>query len=227
MLCALLNWLVRAAEIAPARPHPSQNFIELYGLQKIQQSVARRDPVTGEKINKLRKSYENKVKNLKLDGRNKAQANQGELIGLLDPLWNNDAGNGHTWWTAKWYSDDNKGENEGKRLGEAASHEDLFSKLDKAFDMCPGRLPPKEHREWDNMLGLDDTGAAAGGRTPGGGAVKPQPAAAPAAQTTGAVPGRPDRAGKKRRYNDSSFEGYEGYDEDGSSVKRPKHKVSI
>ncbi|CAK3995634.1 Mediator of RNA polymerase II transcription subunit 19 [Lecanosticta acicola] len=206
------------SRVEPVKPHPSQNFIELYGLQKIQQSVARRDPVTGEKINKLRKSYENKVKNLKLDGRNKAQSNQGELGGLLHPGWDERTPEGDTLWVHTWTKED---ANQGKRLDLSEDRENLFSKLGAAFDMLPGKLPPKEHREWDNMLGLDDQTVAAGNRTPAGAAANPQPAAASPANT---ARGNPDRPGKRRRYHEGTYVGYGDDDEDNGSAKRQKQQ---
>ena len=50
------------------------------------------------KINKLRKSYEGKVKALGLDGRNKAQSNQKELEGLADAGWSLMSPEGRTLW---------------------------------------------------------------------------------------------------------------------------------
>lgn len=73
--------------IARQRPHPNQDLLELYGLRGIQASVRRVDPVTGQKVNKLRKSYEGKLKELNLDGRNKATESPKELEGLVDPGW--------------------------------------------------------------------------------------------------------------------------------------------
>jgi alanyl-tRNA synthetase len=54
-------------------------MFEVYKMQRIQASVRRVDPVTGQKVNKLRKSYEGKLKELNLDGRNKATESQKEL----------------------------------------------------------------------------------------------------------------------------------------------------
>ncbi|KAL9033478.1 MAG: hypothetical protein Q9214_007498, partial [Letrouitia sp. 1 TL-2023] len=50
--------------------------MSLFNLQSLASSVARTDPVTGEKINKMRKSYEGKVKALGLAGRNRAVKHQ-------------------------------------------------------------------------------------------------------------------------------------------------------
>ena len=85
--------------------------------------MARRDPKTGEKINKLRKSYENKVKALELEGRNKAEANSNELQGLLDPLWDSLVEGNLTMWNAKWAA-----ENDLKNLENRAAHNELAAR---------------------------------------------------------------------------------------------------
>jgi len=233
------------AHVPRSQPHPSQNLVELYDLGRIQKSVARRDPVTGEKINKLRKSYESKVKNLGLEGRNKAQAAPGLIEGLIDQAWENPTGDGRTWWQAQY--------EENTLLTDPNAQNELFSKLDSAFDLAPGQLPAKEHKDWHNQLGLDDVlaTAASGGRTPLGTVKAPAAAPSAIAKTAPAVaarssapssprniPGRPERSGKKRRYDDNSFEGYTGYGDDdgystggaddlgrrGSNAKRQKRK---
>jgi hypothetical protein len=250
MLRALLNAPDYPA-IVPSRPHPTHNLISVFDLQAIQKKVARRDPVTGEKINPLRKSYANKVKFLGLEGKNKAQPNNGELEGLVEPGWNMDVGDGVTMWDQRWQD---------FRLDDEKPKEDILSKLESALKMEPGRLPKQEHAEWKNTLGLDDVAAAVAAAAtttkPAAAAVaaKPLPGnlhlahTAPAMAARNSAPSsprnaiRPDRTGKKRRYNDSSFEGYnDGYDEDGyntggvdengrrrdASSKRQKRKVSV
>ncbi|KJX95417.1 hypothetical protein TI39_contig4114g00003 [Zymoseptoria brevis] len=230
------------APIAISRPHPSQDLIQLYDLKRIQAAVARRDPVTGEKINVLRKSYANKVKKLGLEGLNKAQSNLHELEGLLDPMWNNDAGNGATLW---------ENHCEPMRMDKADVQEDLLNKLDDALRMKPGRLPAKEHEQWKSMLGLDEAIAPAvatkGGNTPNAAKLSGTSAFAKTSPGTGArnsAPAsprslsRPDRSNKRRRYDDTSYEGYQqGFEDDGystggvddtgrrgSGVKRQKRK---
>lgn len=210
----------------------------MYSLQDIQQSVARKDPVTGEKINKLRKSYESKVKNLGLEGKPKAKAGKAELEGLVDPAWNNTTEDGGTWWTATHAE---------TMLG-SGQEDQLFAKLDSALSFAPGKLPEEEDRQWSRELGLDEP---AGGR-------KGTPLVGPTKTVAGKAMGkthpgqlgrnsapasprsmqRPERQNKKRRYDDSSFTGYnEGFDDDGYSTggiddransggKRQKRKVS-
>ena len=247
LLCSLLSSLDITA-IAPAQPHLSQNLLELYDLQRIQASVARRDPVTGEKINKLRKSYEGKVKALGLEGRNKAQTNQKELEGLVDSGWDQMTPDGTTWWQAH---------HQDSLLSSAAAEKDIFAKLDSALKMEPGRLPGREHEQWKNLLGLDDSTTAALSSTKAPpvpvtsiptAAANSLPKTAPGAVVQSSAPvsprgitGRPERTGKKRRYDESTYAGYqEGFEDDGYStsgmddtgrrgsaaVKRQKRKVS-
>lgn len=210
-------------------------MIQLYGLQKIQASVARRDPRTGEKINKLRKSYENKVKALGLEGRNKATQNKNELWGLLHPDWSQEVEPGVTAWQAL------KG-NGNAQLGDKVAEREVFDRLSRAFDMRPGRLPAKEHKEFQSMLGLDEPGAGVkmGMAKAPNGPVSAIAKTAPAAQNWNSAPvspgdaaSRPERSNKRRRYDDSSFEGYkeayedDGYSTGGSNAKRQKRKVGV
>jgi len=213
--------------IAPSRPHTHENIIERYNLQDLQRSVARRDDA-GNKINALRKTYAGKVKNLELAGRPTAKPGNGALGGLVDPAWDNDAGDGaHNWWDMQ--------RPDGAKLSTPdGGWGDIAAKLTSAFaGLRPGQLPKAEHQEWHHNLGLDiDNNITA---TPSLPAVKPSLLANPALAKTGvaqamrnhsapASPGalaaRPDRQGKKRSYHDSSFAGYnEGFvDDDGYST---------
>ncbi|GAB7350834.1 hypothetical protein MBLNU459_g1366t1 [Dothideomycetes sp. NU459] len=195
-----------------SRPHPSLNLISLYGLDAIASTVARRDAITGEKINKLRKSYEGKVKNLGLPGRNKPTDIPGELLGFME--WPDEG-----WFDQRVY---------GKEL-ERAESGPVIAKLAKALQFNPGRLPTQEHEKWKNVLALEDGIAA---KTPLLGPsknaaqqamMKSQPpsirASAPASPHASSAY-RPDRTGKKRRYDESSYAGYaDGYqDDDGYST---------
>lgn len=239
-ICALLNTRKFVA-IAPSRPHPSQNLLELYDLSEIQRRVARLDPA-GNKI-KLRKSYASKVKNLGLEGVNKASPNQGELQGLVDPLWSSEVAPGVSMWDNRWQE---------LKLGDSTHETDLLSKLDSALQFQPGRLPKLEHETWKKTLGLDETSIAAKNAAASK-AAKPVVANAHLAKTApgtamrSSAPSSPrngirlERSGKKRSYGDSSFEGYgEGFEDDGYSTggiddtgrrrdsnKRQKRKVSI
>ncbi|EMD00955.1 hypothetical protein BAUCODRAFT_42577, partial [Baudoinia panamericana UAMH 10762] len=212
-----------AKPIAPTRPLPSENILSLYSLTVVQASVARKD-AAGNKINKLRKSYENKVKALGLMGRTKPQEGKNELLGLLDPGWDMDIGQGRTMFEAHAAE---------CLLGDRASEQDLTSKLNVALRLAPGHMPRTEHEKWKNLLALDEPRVG----TPVQAATKPvglqmNPALAKTApgqpgpqfavpRSPLAVNGvaRPERSGKKRRYDESSYAGYhEGYEDDGYST---------
>ncbi|KAH0403285.1 Rox3-domain-containing protein, partial [Aureobasidium melanogenum] len=190
-----------------SRPHPNEDLIHLYGLQSIANSVRRTDPVTGEKINKLRKSYEGKVKNFGLSGKNKPTDIEGELGGFMQ------------WDEGSWYDQ----RIHGRELDKAESSS-LMANLGRALTMNPGTLPADEHNKWKAILGLDD-----GNKTPSQPANKmvahPQMLKAQASSMRASAPAsprashpngiRPDRSNKKRRYDESSYTGYnESYQED-------------
>ena len=243
-----------------SQPQPSHDIMRLYDLTRIQASVARKDDA-GNKINKLRKSYEGKLKDLQIEGRNKAQPNKQELEGLLDPLWSSVLPSGKTMF------EEHKGE---AWLGSEEAVDNMMGMLNSALDMRPGHLPKQEHESWKHQLGLDDVMKAApmvsntNINTPMNSAVSPGaapmktaasnllsktgPAAAmrnsaPASPRNGlGISARPQRAGKKRSYGDSSYEGYTGYEDDAYSTggdddsgrrgsaggaKRQKRKVSL
>lgn len=196
---------------AKSQPHVSQNFISLYDLNNIQASVARKDPLTGEKINKLRKSYEGKVKDLA--GRNKAVIAQDELLGLAmypDEDWHNTKVTG-------------------KDLRKGAS-DSFMANLDKALDLSPGKLPPAEHEKWRNVLALDDVQVKP---LPQQYVSKVISAKTPSqfhnGQTTPAE--RPSRKAAKRLYTDDAFEGYDDaygdeHAADGSSLNGDEDRRS-
>ncbi|ANB13202.1 hypothetical protein AWJ20_1484 [Sugiyamaella lignohabitans] len=56
-------YLVSSEKVEPSKPSGNENLTELYGLTDLAASVARFDPVTGEK-RKLRKSYKNQIADL-------------------------------------------------------------------------------------------------------------------------------------------------------------------
>lgn len=203
--------------------------------------------MTGDKINRLRKSYVGKVKELGLEGRNEAKQGQAELEGLVDPAWSMELQDGRTLWQ------DHKGD---FILGEH-NQDSLFELLGPALDMRPGHLPSAEHNQWKNMLGLDDSSLTKPTPTSTSPSATTQPTktaasnllskTVPATAVRNSAPAsprnltaRPERAGKKRSYKDASFDGYaEGFEDDGystggmdepgrrsSASKRQKRKVS-
>ena len=205
--------LQREAYTLPSA-HPSNDLLSLSGLDPLAQSVARTDPVSGEKINKLRKSYEGYLKSFNLSGKNKAVKHEGEMsAGLAGDI--------------TWMPDDmwNNQQVMGRNLEDGLS-DGLLDKLDAAMTMQPGPVVNNDY--WEGML-VDDK------------MVKPpvpgDPASRKAMPVPGNVPGkgkangvvgsqqqqqqpvanRPQRASKKRRYDDDSYEGYgEGFEDDAS-----------
>ena len=200
-------------------PHLQQDLLSLFRLQPLAASVARTDPVTGEKINKMRKSYEGKVKNFGLAGRNRAiKHERAKGMGLLEMA---------QWPEEEWHNQKIAGKDVRKGLPGG-----ILAKLEKAMQMQPGPVPNTKDNDWEDLLGHEK--------------VRPLPTiheqntknpipaeklkAKPNAQVNGtrtpmskdqaADIERPKRAGKKRRYDEHSFEGYgEGFvDDDGDLV---------
>ena len=177
----------------------TQNLIPLFGLQPLAATVARTDPVTGEKINKMRKSYEGQLKTLGLAGRNRSVKHEdGKVMGLREMT---------LWPEEEWQSQKVGGKDIHKGLSSG-----ILAKLDKAMQMQPGLLP--NNNDWENLLGNDNPKL-----------VEPTKALKipnkPLAKTNSQVNGgtanaetvRPQRTNKKRSYGDASFEGYTGYAE--------------
>ncbi|KAL9607199.1 MAG: hypothetical protein Q9167_007865 [Letrouitia subvulpina] len=176
-------------------------------------SVARTDPVTGEKINKMRKSYEGKVKALGLAGRNRAVKHQpGKAMGLLEMA---------QWPEEEWINQKVHG-----RQVQAGLADGTLAKLDKAMQMQPGPVPNTNEYDWDDLLGTEKIKplptveerskkilSADPSKTKVNGQVNG--AHVPANAVAATEISRPKRAGKKRRYDEDSFEGYgEGYNDD-------------
>ena len=197
-------------------PHLQQDLLDLFGLKPLAATVARTDPTTGEKINKMRKSYEGKVKTFGLAGRNRAVKHDHEKsLGLL-PM---------TRWPAdEWHNQKVHGRDVRNGLSEAT-----MQKLSAAMQMQPGPVKNTPEHDWEDLLGNEK--------------VKPLPAidenakkpvradfgAKPNGQTNGVrlksnkaivtEANRPQRAGKKRSYQDVNFEGYgEGYLDDEEDI---------
>ncbi|KAK2873918.1 hypothetical protein FQN49_001989 [Arthroderma sp. PD_2] len=207
---------------------------EAIGLCKsrpIAASVARTDPVTGEKINRLRKSYEGKIKGLGLAGRNKPVKQEPGAPGGLRNLM--------MWPDEEWYNQ----KVAGKEITTAESDTAFYKQQLRAMKMEPGLTPRNEY--WEDVLGHEKPSKNAAEQLPkkaGSGSFRhtPQSNGTPAAQTSTVVPdpGRPKRAGRKRSYHDSSFVGYgEGFpdddelegsfysnEDDGSSAGKKKRK---
>ena len=171
-------------------------------------TVARVDPATGKKINKLRRSYEGQVKTLGLAGRNKAVKHEegSSSMSLVEMS---------AWPDEEWYVQKVSGKELPKGLSSGA-----LSKLEKALKLEPGPVPKND--EWENILGHESRK----GPLPESKAKQPVQPTARAPKANGQINGvaglptekgvaRPQRARKRTRYDDASFEGYgEGFVDD-------------
>lgn len=184
-------------------PDPSLDLISLYNLAPIGKSVMRADPITGEKINRLRKSYEGKLKGLGLSGRNKAVKHEGPSGGLRELTM---------WPEEEWRNQ----QVHGKEIKVADIDSSLYKLQMRAMKMEPGPLPNNER--WEDLLGHEKpskhqtvevnknlpttSNVSRPGQTNG---------------MTSVVETERVRStrGKKRNYDDNSFVGYgEGYADD-------------
>lgn len=215
---------------APTGPDPALDLISVYGLGSVVRSVARIDPVTGEKINRLRKSYEGKLKGLGLSGRNKPVKHELGTPGGLRHLtmWPEEE-----WQNQKVY---------GKEIKVAEVDSDLEQLQMRAVKLEPGAVPNNEY--WEDVLGHEKLsskhpGPAALGKKPVVSAGTPRPVAQPNGAPTAVEPERTRTTrGRKRHYDDNSFVGYgEGYADDddegafystgeGGKKKRKKDHIS-
>lgn len=221
------------AAVALSLPHHSQDLISLYRLTPTAAKVARIDPVTGEKINKLRSSYQNHIKSFQIAGRNKPIKHEEGQHGMsLRDI--------AAWPEEEWRNQKKTSKEVSRGLSTTA-----LAKLEKAMKMEPGPVPKNE--EWESILGhekIKPSGTLAmeaDDRRAG----SDRKAAKANGQMNGNVQGgsegeaiRARRTGKRRRYDDDSFEGYgEGYvdddrddadglSSDGGTKKKKRRKVS-
>jgi hypothetical protein len=171
--------------------------------------VARTDPVTGEKINKLRKSYEGHIKALQIAGKPKAVKMEGAISQI------------HEWPEEEWYNQKVHGKEYEKALDaeKGSLTTDFDSLLNSAFaGMAPGPLPTGDSNRYRAYLGTDEVSKSKVG--PDGAASRSiHPASAtptPINSAAGSRASRPERSGSKRSYTDASFQGYsEGFTDDG------------
>lgn len=207
MTVVLVRPTVDTAALAytPTGPDPRLDLVSLYGLGPVAASVARTDPVTGEKINRLRKSYEGKIKLLGLSGRNKPVKRDPNARGGLRELM--------MWPEEEWYNQ----KVYGKEIKVAEPDSTLYKMQMRAMKFEPGPLPNNEY--WEDVLGYEKPGKSSMG-DPGRKQSPPYPAYPPMARQPGKANGtpkattpipavsRPQRTGKKRSYTDDSFVGY-------------------
>ena len=194
----------------------SQHLLGKYGLHDLLSSVARTDPQIGEKINKLRKSYEGQIKTAGLSGRNKPHKEERiavpgiddpqsrmKLLAIKDPKE----------FDATQHDTDPE---HPQRVGDLDSN-GFRDKMKSALRLNSGTMKKSTTVEWDDVLGHDP-------KRPGIQTVPSQPAlhaqqqqrvpngVRPVQQT--AIPSAADKMrtrGKKRSYGDATFEGYHGF----------------
>lgn len=168
--------------------------------------------MTGEKINRLRKSYEGKVKSLGLAGRNRAVKYEKDKMPGLGALTDLPE--------EEWQYQKVKGRDVQNGLSSAS-----LAQLEKAMRMQPGPVP--NNNEWEDLLGFEKAAPIQAVIEPAPKAQREMHSVKANGLTNGArlktgkssalaseVP-RPKRSGKKRRYDEHSFEGYgEGFVDD-------------
>ena len=168
--------------------------------------MARIDPITGEKINRLRKSYEGKLKGLGLAGRNKPVKHEPSAPGGLIQL---------TMWPEEEWQNQKV---TGKEIKVAEVDSTLHDLQMRAMKMEPGPVPNNDF--WEDVLGHEKLSKHHAGDAGG-----KKMSASRAAQLNGGavvpeiVEQQPERTrasrGRKRNYDDNSFVGYgEGYADD-------------
>ncbi|RMD43456.1 hypothetical protein DV735_g1671, partial [Chaetothyriales sp. CBS 134920] len=223
-------FLLCRSKLRPSRPNPSNHLLGIYGLSPLLGDVIRTDPITGEKINKLRKSYEGQIKLFGLAGKNKPdpcvrkkepveEAEPGPLRKTIGSSWRGLQSD------QDWYTENPS--------SEIATDDDLRRRMRKALAIQPG--PVRNPTEWDEYLGHDKarpslghTPVAAPRKVPNG--IIQQP------RTREPVDKRTTR-GKKRSYEDDSFVGYgDGYsdvedgardDDDDAAARKKRRRPSF
>jgi hypothetical protein len=147
-----------------------------------------------------------------------------ELEGLIDPGWDELTQNGITLWQ----------EQNPTANTEGPLKNDMLANLDAALAFRHGRLPKDEYKNWNYQLGLNapplkpaatnTTAMKDIPKTATSNFLKANigPLASRSAPSSPANPlGRPDRTGKKRSYQEGSWEGYGDFDD--ASGKRRRH----
>lgn len=183
--------------------------------------MARTDPKTGEKINKMRKSYENHIKGLQIAGKPKAVKMENvftQLTEMPEDVYQAQKVSGREF-----------------EIALDPKRKEIVPQFDALLNaalggMGPGTLPTSDATRYKAYIATDDS-------------AKPKPAAdgpghrgTPAPSTSApyntGVPSRasrPERSNAKRSYTDGSFQGYgEGFADDSGAddghggVKRRK-----
>lgn len=176
-------------------------MLSMYGLGPLLRTVARLDPDTGEKINKLRKSYEGQIKNFQLSGRNKPVKHEPSRgPSLRESI-------GSAPWPAPLETDEDWNRDHAKR--KITADDEFKTKLRQAMQMQPGKV--RDEQKWDDVLGHEKTRpmpTAAANSVSAAGVQRPNGLLRP----SNAADAKRTTRGKKRSYGDDSFVGYgDGY----------------
>ncbi|EXJ83930.1 hypothetical protein A1O1_07559 [Capronia coronata CBS 617.96] len=231
-------FLLCRSKVERQKPNPQQHLLALYGLGPLLRSVARTDPKTGEKINKLRKSYEGQIKSFGLAGRNKPVKGERNVEEDQPGPLRRMAG------SSPWGLEPDEQWNAEHARTKIEVTPDFRAKLKQATQMQPGTVRNNDH--WEDVLGFDKPKPQPYAMTP------QQPAAAPPALSRlangaavrtqsqpvfGVASAEPKRQtrGKKRSYGDDSFVGYgegfsdpeDGDDGDDYGSQRKRKKVML
>lgn len=191
----------------PSRPHASQDLFELYKLGPLARSVARTNPVTGEKTNKLRKSYEGQIKKMQISGKHKAVKMDGKLTGLMS------LPEDEYYATVVSDKDVSKVALNPEGTGLNPSLGDLVSRA--LGGIGPGGLSPPEVMKYRQYIGADDTAKPKPNLEPAPHRTTPSASGTPNTHTPISRISRPERTGSKRQYTDGSYQGYgEGFADD-------------
>ncbi|KAK5089979.1 hypothetical protein LTR05_000147 [Lithohypha guttulata] len=175
----------------------SKHILGTYGLHDLLSGMARTDPSTGEKINKLRKSYEGQIKTAGLSGRNRPwkepRAEDSEHSNMY----------GWSRLPPERFAEDQVE----SKVGDIDS---LRRGMGSALQLNSGTMPPKMIAEWDDVLGHEAKRPAAPQHTPSQQQSRIPNGVRPAQHLT--VPSDKIKTrGKKRSYGDHTFDGYTGY----------------
>ncbi|KAK6379733.1 hypothetical protein LTS17_005806 [Exophiala oligosperma] len=206
-------FLLCRSKVERQRPNPQQHLLALYGLGPLLRTVARTDPRTGEKINKLRKSYEGQIKSFGLAGRNKPVKGERNVEEDQPGPLRRMAG------SSAWGLQPEEQWNAEHGTSKIGVTPDFRVKLKQAMQMQPGNVRNNAH--WEDVLGFD----------------KPKPNTLPTQQKShpptpvhvaNGIPrqsaqptaeAKRQTRGKKRSYGDDSFVGYgEGFSDQDDAV---------
>lgn len=171
----------------------NDHLLGKYGLHTLLSSVARIDPDTGEKVNKLRKSYEGQIKLAALSGRNKPHKEPREDE-TVPSRFNKMATIPESTFLES-------------QVNSKPGHIDsLRNVMRSALRINSGTMNKSTTAEWDDILGHEVKKNMP----------QSQPTSkAPTPRINGSqhlqVPDKVKTRGKKRVYTDAGFEGYQGY----------------